>query len=74
MWEEVATAPNESLAMLLRELLAAEGIPSLVQPLGAGSMYPAGPAGWRVLVPNDQVEAARALLASHQQSGAAQDG
>lgn len=64
MWEEVATAPNEPLARLIQELLEAEGIPVLLQPLGAGSMYPAGPAGWRVMVPEDQARAARDLLAS----------
>lgn len=63
MWEEVATVPNEPLALLLQELLEAEGIPVLLQPLGAGSMYPAGPAGWRVMVPEDQAQAARDLLA-----------
>lgn len=66
MWEEVATVPNEPLARLIQELLEAEGIPVLLQPLGAGSMYPAGPAGWRVLVPADQAPAARDRLASQE--------
>lgn len=62
MWEEVAVVANEPLAGLIQELLEAEGIPVLLQPLGAGPMYPAGPEGWRVMVPVDQAASARDLL------------
>lgn len=62
VWEEVAVVANEPLAGLIQELLEAEGIPVLLQPLGAGPMYPAGPEGWRVMVPVDQAASARDLL------------
>jgi hypothetical protein len=56
------TAPNETTAKLWLELLKAEGIPAVIQQTDAISYLGLSPFGCRVLVLEEQLESARALL------------
>ncbi len=62
-WTPVATAPDQLTAEMWQELLQEQGVPATIQPGDAVSFL--GVTAWpcRVLVPEDMLGEARAVLA-----------
>lgn len=60
----VATAPNQVVAEMWRDLLVADGIPATVSAKDVVSFLGISSAPCRVLVAEDQIERARELLAA----------
>ncbi len=62
-WALVATAPDQLSAEMWQELLEQEGIPSLLEPAGTFSFLGPSTSPCRILVPEEKVADARAVLA-----------
>ncbi len=58
----LATAPDQLVAEMWQEMLAQEGIQGVISPSDAVSFLGVTSIPCRVLVPEDQVEAARAII------------
>ena len=63
-WVTVATAPNQPVAEMWRNLLLEQGIPAQVQPGDVASFLGVSSRPCRLLVPRDREEEARGLLAN----------
>jgi len=62
-WVTVATAPNQLVAEMWRNLLLEQGVPAQVQPGDVASFLGVSPRPCRLLVPRGWEGEARALLA-----------
>jgi len=63
-WVHVATAPDQLSAEIWVDLLHDEGIPALISPSDAVSFLGISGLSCRVLVPDDRLPEARAVLAA----------
>jgi hypothetical protein len=63
-WVLLATAPNQLTAEIWVEFLRGEGIPALIRASDAVSFLGVSPLSCRVLVPDDRLREARAVLAA----------
>lgn len=61
-WVAVRVAPDQLSAEMWVELLREEGVPALIKPSDAVSFLGASALGCRVLVPDDRLADAEALL------------
>lgn len=64
-WEHVATAPDQLIAEMWRELLQNEGIPAIIEPRDAVSFLGLSSTPCRLMVPEGSVKEALALLNEH---------
>lgn len=62
-WSVLRVAPDQLTAEMWVALLREEGVPAAIKPSDAVSFLGMSTLGCRVLVPNDRLERARALLA-----------
>ena len=62
-WTSAATAPNQLTAEIWCDLLQEQGIPAVIEPRDAVSFLGISSRPCRVMVPEDRVEEARAMLA-----------
>lgn len=64
-WHPVATAPDQLTAEMWAKLLAGEAIPAMIKPGDAVSFLGVSFLPCRVLVPQDRLEEAKAVLAQY---------
>lgn len=68
-WVHLTTAPDQLSGEMLVELLRDEGVAAMIKPSDAVSFLGVSGMGCRVLVPNDQLDEARAILAEREDTG-----
>ena len=61
-WKYLTTAPDQLSAEMWQELLQNEGIPAIIEPRDAVSFLGVSPMPCRLMVPEDMVEEAMAIL------------
>lgn len=65
-WTQVATAPDQLTAEMWRDMLQEEGIPAIIEPRDAISFLGVSPMPCRLMVPNEMLNEAIAVLADYQ--------
>lgn len=62
-WEHITTAPDQTVGEMLRDMLEENGVISMIQPEDAISFLGVSAIPCRIMVPIEQAEAARELIA-----------
>jgi hypothetical protein len=68
-WVHLTTAPDQLSGEMLVDLLHGEGISAMIKPSDAVSFLGVSGMACRILVPNDQLDEARAVLADREDTG-----
>ena len=64
-WTQVATAPDQLIAEMWRDVLQNEGIPATIEPGDAASFLGVSSMPCRVMVPQEMLREATAVLADY---------
>jgi hypothetical protein len=68
-WVHLTTASDQLSGEMLVDLLRSDGVAAMIKPSDAVSFLGVSGMGCRILVPSDQLNEARAILAEREQAG-----